>query len=555
MRASRSFVPWSNPCGAGRSACPRRSRGRPGNALAWGWARPVGSTYRLLDQALGLKAIIIFVMEVQGQIMRRDVSFLPGRGIWERSGAVALLLIAGCASQLRIETDPPGSQVTVRNEAGRRVRSGPAPLSVGVSFPRADAQYVVEVSPSEAMAERYLPKAEDISKEVYEALPTSDRSNARRLLVELDEKKFVTVTHLEVVLDADRRWRGVITRSRAYKDIHEAGGATPGLVVDFDENLGIQAMALSPNGTRIVYSVATYTKSREDIQKLLADAEPRYLDIAGTNLHAVSTKVGGIQHITSEGFRDMFPSFTYDGERLLFSSNRRHRDSEDLLMLNARTRKGISDVYVDPRGARVLRPTQAMNGTIAFCLEDPDPIEEKNRYTVWTIGGVNEYPTQIQVGSQPAISPDGSRISYIGSDGNLWVVNVEGTHATQLTSDAHKILTRYKESLGKQELKWYKWFVREVGVPERMPYSYPSWSPDGQHILYTSMEGSDPTGRPNEDVWIMRFDGAGKRQLTTNGSIDRYPLISPDSQWVYFMSNRGGYWAIWRIHSDQPAAP
>ena len=474
-----------------------------------------------------------------------------------RCGFAAMipLLNVGCPSQLRVVTDPPGSRVTVKNTAGRRIRSGPAPLKVAVSFPRPDDRYVVEVEPTEPMAERYLPKAEEVTKERYDSLPSPDRPSVRSLLVELDEKEFVTVTHLEVVLDTGRRWRGVLTRSRAYKDIHETGGAVPGRVVDFEDNLGIQAMALSPDGLRIVYSVATYNKSMEDIQKLFAEAEPRYLDIAGANLQAASVRVGGIQHITSESFRDMFPSFTYDGERLLFSSNRRHRDSEDLLMLNARTRKGISDVYVDTRGGRVLRPTQAENGTIAYCLEDPDPIDQRNRFTIWTIGGLNEYPTQIETGSQPTISPDGTRIAYIGFDGNLWVVEIDGAHATQLTFDAHKILKRYRESLSHKELKWYDWFVREVGVPERMPFSYPSWSSDGQYILYTSMEGSDPTGRPNEDIWIMRFDASEKRQLTTNGSIDRYPLISPDSTWVYFMSNRGGRWAIWRIQSDRPVSP
>jgi len=52
----------------------------------------------------------------------------------------------------------------------------------------------------------------------------------------------------------------------------------------------------------------------------------------------------------------------------------------------------------------------------------------------------------------------------------------------------------------------------------------------------------------------MRYDGSGKRQLTTNGSIDRYPLLSPDGRWVYFMSNRGGRWAIWRIQAGETAA-
>jgi hypothetical protein len=40
----------------------------------------------------------------------------------------------------------------------------------------------------------------------------------------------------------------------------------------------------------------------------------------------------------------------------------------------------------------------------------------------------------------------------------------------------------------------------------------------------------------------MSYDHSNVRQLTTNGSIDRYPLLSPDGKWCYFMSNRGGRW-------------
>jgi dipeptidyl aminopeptidase/acylaminoacyl peptidase len=222
-------------------------------------------------------------------------------------------------------------------------------------------------------------------------------------------------------------------------------------------------------------------------------------------------------------------------------------------MINALRRSGISDVYVH-RDARTLRPTQALDGTIAYCVEEMNPQDQKQRFTIWTLGGPNQFPTQIQTGSQPAISPDGRHIAYIGPDGNLWVVNVDGSQATQLTAGADKILERFKESLSAEEGQRYDAFVKEFGFAEKMPYSFPSWSKDGQHIAFTAMDGSDSTGRPNEDIWLMNVDGSSKRQLTTNGSIDRYPLLSPDGKWVYFMSNRGGHWAIWRIPAEEAGA-
>ena len=50
--------------------------------------------------------------------------------------------------------------------------------------------------------------------------------------------------------------------------------------------------------------------------------------------------------------------------------------------------------------------------------------------------------------------------------------------------------------------------------------------------------------------------GGSPRQLTTNGSADTYPLMSPSGRYIYFLSNRGGRWAIWslRVQQDHPAA-
>lgn len=460
---------------------------------------------------------------------------------------VGITLVSGCATKLFVHTEPAGSMVVVKSADNRDVRTGLAPFESPVDFKKGQQNYVVDVAPGGAMSERYNPTSVKLSSASYSGLPMVDGNpKKRRLDVKLDEKSYVLLPYVEVVLDARRTWRGVVTRSRAYKDVSEAGGAVPTRIIDFGDNIGVQSMALSPDGNRIVYSLANYNLSPTDLQKIFSAAEPRNIDIAGANLHAVSISAGGIEHITSENFRDLFPSFTPDGERLLMTSNRRRALSEDILMLSAVRRSGISDIYVH-RDARILRPTQSQDGTIAFAVDESNPIDPKQRYTIWTLGGANQFPTQIQIGSQPAISPDGKRIAYIGPDGNLWVVNTDGSAATQLSSGAEQILDRYKQSLSAEELTRYEGFVRDIGFPDKMPFSYPSWSKDGKAILYTAMEGSDPNGRPNEDIWVMHFDGSGKRQLTTNGSIDRYPLLSPDGKWVYFMSNRGGRWAIWRI--------
>lgn len=63
-------------------------------------------------------------------------------------------------------------------------------------------------------------------------------------------------------------------------------------------------------------------------------------------------------------------------------------------------------------------------------------------------------------------------------------------------------------------------------------YCYPSWSPDGSKIVYTSSK----TG--NEEVWIMNADGSGKTQLTDlNASIAGRPRFSPSGDKIAFYSS------------------
>jgi Tol biopolymer transport system component len=67
-----------------------------------------------------------------------------------------------------------------------------------------------------------------------------------------------------------------------------------------------------------------------------------------------------------------------------------------------------------------------------------------------------------------------------------------------------------------------------------------AWVPDGR-VVFSSFE----TG--NAEIWIADVHGSQRKQLTADDAVDRDPVASPDGRWVYFASNRGGAFNIWRV--------
>jgi Tol biopolymer transport system component len=80
------------------------------------------------------------------------------------------------------------------------------------------------------------------------------------------------------------------------------------------------------------------------------------------------------------------------------------------------------------------------------------------------------------------------------------------------------------------------------GYPGK-PYPF-RWSPDGKRIAFT---GSLP------DVYVINADGSGETRLTDNPTTDFFPSWSPDGNKIAFVSNRDGSTAIYVMNSDGSA--
>ena len=75
-------------------------------------------------------------------------------------------------------------------------------------------------------------------------------------------------------------------------------------------------------------------------------------------------------------------------------------------------------------------------------------------------------------------------------------------------------------------------------------------SPDGGWIVFVVRKTDLEANKGRSDLWLVRADGTGLRQLTSHAEADSEPHWAPDGESIWFISGRSGSLQVWSIRID-----
>lgn len=413
--------------------------------------------------------------------------------------AFSVALASGCTSTklVSLNSKPAGAKVSVTaNQKGPRdFNIGVTPMEYSFLFGSSS-----DYGPTLYNVEFSLPGYES------KTVPVKRDDFLKSISVDLEKEVVKEIPRYVLVVSADKGYTLETRSVRAWVEDIEREGMAASSVVRLGERQSLLGLSMSYDGQTIYFSLAEPIQDAQGKEKVMA------------NIRSIRTAGGGITQVTSGQWLDANPVCSADGKYLVFNSNRIQFDKPDLFRIATEKTGGIGVIRQTVEGAN-YQPSLGSNGLMTFTFLPRYKGNMEGTKQVWSMGGDNEYPTQLRVGTMSSVSPNGTEIAYIGDDGQLWVMPTTGQNPVQLTAEA----------------------INKEGKKN------PSWSPDGKCLVFVSDVGKDNRDVANNDIWIIGRDGSGLRQLTTNGSDDDNPIVSPDGKHIYFVSNRGFKEGIWRI--------
>jgi eukaryotic-like serine/threonine-protein kinase len=266
--------------------------------------------------------------------------------------------------------------------------------------------------------------------------------------------------------------------------------------------------AWSPDGTEIVYATGFF------------NAEPSSRSGVPSALHVVNVQTGATRLLTAGDA--IQPNWSPQRRRVAYWGI--HRGGQrDIWTIAA---SGGKPVPVTDDTALDWNPVWSPDGRYLYFASD-----RGGQMNLWRVP-VEEASGQVQGAPEPVTTP-ATYSGYISfaRDGRR-LVYAESSYQINLQEVGF-------DPVRKRVVGAPRWITRGARVA-----THQHISPDGQWLVFNSL------GDRQEDLFVMRRDGSGLRQLTNDPFKDRTPRWSPDGRHIIFFTDRTGRYELWQINPD-----
>lgn len=208
---------------------------------------------------------------------------------------------------------------------------------------------------------------------------------------------------------------------------------------------------------------------------------------------------------------------------------------------------------VSPDGSRIAFSSMTKNGWEILMYS----LELDRMISFPRFGGTNV---------SPAWSPDGTRLAFSSSrsgDPDIYIVDASGTNPRRVTTfKGPDVSPSWNRKTGAQ----IAWVSGRTGLPQidtmeadgtnaqqvtDQGYAVsPSWSPNGQFLVFSWIRHYGPGAPGAQDIYLMDIASKQWVQLTHDGGRNDFPYWSPDGRHVIFQSSRSGSMQIWTMLAD-----
>jgi TolB protein len=376
------------------------------------------------------------------------------------------------------------------------------------------------------------------SMRIYDVFPNCAVAGENPRSITVREGQVTDVT-IDVACSAMGTMRLLVTTTGVDLDPNGYQLRVSGTATTYDSPTGTSAILEVP---RLLAAEYTVTLTQQTANCDVAGSNPRTVVLTGgattevafdvscsaarhlaftkiidgnADIHLLLANGIGESRLTSRPSVDAEPSWSPDGQRIVFRSDR--DGNAELYVMSATgadqtrlttTAGGEFLPRWSPTGDRIAYTSHGVDAEIYVMNPDGTNVVNLTKFT-----GVDEHA---------AWSPDGNRIAF-RSDRNgqsdIWVMNSDGSNVIRLTNDGD----------------WE---------------GQPAWSPDGSRIAFTRLFCGNPCVH---NIVVMNADGTGAVRLESTQD-ESEPAWSPDGKRIAFMSRACDYYYYYYCGDGQLAA-